>query len=285
MKDKIFRSLLFAAALFILLLSAAIVYALVSRSGETFQEYGFWGFVTNAEWDPRSATEEYGAFSFIMGTLYTAFFSLLLCVPFSLAVALFNGEYFKGKKISGVVRSVVDLLAGIPSIVYGLWGFYTVRSLLIELGVSAQGFSIFLSALVLAIMIIPYASSLSGEFLSMIPNNLKEGAYSLGATRLEVVQHISLPAAASGIVASYILALGRALGETMAVTMLIGNTNRIPGGLRDTGNTMASVIANQFGEADGLKLSALIAIGLLLFIITALINLIAKLVMKKLSHA
>ena len=123
MKDKIFRSLLFAAALFILLLSAAIVYALVSRSGETFQEYGFWGFVTNAEWDPRSATEEYGAFSFIMGTLYTAFFSLLLCVPFSLAVALFNGEYFKGKKISGVVRSVVDLLAGIPSIVYGLWGF------------------------------------------------------------------------------------------------------------------------------------------------------------------
>ena len=285
MKDKIFRSLLFAAALFILLLSAAIVYVLVSRSGETFQEYGFWGFVTNAEWDPRSATEEYGAFSFIMGTLYTAFFSLLLCVPFSLAVALFNGEYFKGKKISGVVRSVVDLLAGIPSIVYGLWGFYTVRPLLIELGVSAQGFSIFLSALVLAIMIIPYASSLSGEFLSMIPNNLKEGAYSLGATRLEVVQHISLPAAASGIVASYILALGRALGETMAVTMLIGNTNRIPGGLRDTGNTMASVIANQFGEADGLKLSALIAIGLLLFIITALINLIAKLVMKKLSHA
>jgi phosphate transport system permease protein len=285
MKDKIFRSLLFAAALFILLLSAAIVYALVSRSGETFQEYGFWGFVTNAEWDPRSPTEEYGAFSFIMGTLYTAFFSLLLCVPFSLAVALFNGEYFKGKKISGVVRSVVDLLAGIPSIVYGLWGFYTVRPLLIELGVSAQGFSIFLSALVLAIMIIPYASSLSGEFLSMIPNNLKEGAYSLGATRLEVVQHISLPAAASGIVASYILALGRALGETMAVTMLIGNTNRIPGGLRDTGNTMASVIANQFGEADGLKLSALIAIGLLLFIITALINLIAKLVMKKLSHA
>lgn len=285
MKDKIFKSLLFAAALFILLLSAAIVYALVSRSGETFQEYGFWGFVTNAEWDPRSATEEYGALSFIMGTLYTAFFSLILCVPFSLAVALFNGEYFKGKKIAGVVRSVVDLLAGIPSIVYGLWGFYTVRPLLIDLGVSAQGFGVSLSALVLAIMIIPYASSLSGEFLSMIPNNLKEGAYSLGATRLEVVQHISLPTAASGIVASYILALGRALGETMAVTMLIGNTNRIPGGLRDTGNTMASVIANQFGEADGLKLSALIAIGLLLFIITALINLIAKLVMKKLSHA
>jgi len=284
MKDKIFRFLLFVAALLILLLSAAIVYALVSRSGETFREYGIWGFITSAEWDPRSATEEYGALSFILGTLYTAFFALLLCVPFSLAVALFNGEYFKGKKIAGVVRSVVDLLAGIPSIVYGLWGFYTVRPLVIALDVNAQGFGIFLSSVVLAIMIIPYASSLSGEFLSMVPN-LKEGAYSLGATRIEVVQHISLPTAASGIVASYILALGRALGETMAVTMLIGNTNRIPGGLRGTGNTMASVIANQFGEADGLKLSALITIGLLLFIITAVINLIAKLVMKKLSHA
>lgn len=285
MKDKIFRLFLFVAALLVLVLAAAIVYALVSRSSEAFQEYGILEFMTNAEWDPRSATEEYGALSFILGTLYTAFFALLLCIPFALSVALFNGVYFKGKKIAGVVRSVVDLLAGIPSIVYGLWGFYTVRPLVIDLGVNAQGFGIFLSSIVLAIMIIPYASSLSSEFLSMVPNNLKEGAYSLGATRLEVVQYVSMPMASPGIVASFILALGRALGETMAVTMLIGNTNRIPHGLRDTGNTMASVIANQFGEADGLKLSALIAIGLLLFIITAVINLIAKLVMKKLSHA
>ncbi len=196
-------------------------------------------------------------------------------------MALFNGgEYFKGKKISSALSSIVDLLAGIPSILYGLWGFYTVRPVIIEMGVNAQGFGIFLSSIVLAIMIIPYASSLSSEFLSMVPDNLKEGAYSLGATQIEVIRHISLPTAASGIVAAYILALGRALGETMAVTMLIGNTNRIPLGLRDTGNTMASVIANQFGEADGLKLSALIAIGLLLFIITAVINLIAKIVMK-----
>lgn len=285
MKDKIFRTVLFLAAFVILLLTAGIIYALVSRSLEAFGEYGIWGFVSNAEWDPRSATEEYGALSFIMGTLYTAFFALFICIPFSLSVALFNGEYFKGKRISSAVSSVVDLLAGIPSIVYGLWGFYSVRPIVIELGINAQGFGIFLSSIVLAIMIIPYASSLSAEFISMVPNNMKEGAYSLGATRMEVIQRISLPTAASGIVASYILALGRALGETMAVTMLIGNTDRIPSGLRDTGNTMASVIANQFGEADGLKLSALIAIGLLLFIITAVINLIAKLVMKKLTPA
>jgi phosphate transport system permease protein len=117
----------------------------------------------------------------------------------------------------------------------------------------------------------------------MVPNNLKEGAYSLGATRIEMIRHVSLPMASSGIVAAYILALGRALGETMAVTMLIGNTNTVPTSLRDTGNTMASVIANQFGEADGLKLSALIGIGLLLFLITAIINLIAKLITKRLS--
>lgn len=284
MKDKIFRFLLFTAAFLILLLTAGIIYALVSRSTQTFQEYGVFGFLVNPEWDPRPATEEYGALSFVVGTLYTAFFALFLCFPFSLAVALFNGEYFKGKRISSVVSSVVDLLAGIPSIVYGLWGFYAIRPIIIELGINAQGFGIFLSSVVLAIMIIPYASSLSTEFISMVPKNLKEGAYSLGATRIEVVQHISIPSAISGVVASYILALGRALGETMAVTMLIGNTDRIPKGLLDTGNTMASVIANQFGEADGIKLSSLIAIGLLLFIITAIINLIAKLVMKRVAR-
>lgn len=152
-----------------------------------------------------------------------------------------------------------------------------------DLGLSSQGFGILTASLVLAIMIIPYAASLSAEFISMVPRELKEGAYSLGATRLEVIRNVIFPASGSGIFASYILALGRALGETMAVTMLIGNTNNIPYSLGDTGNTMASVIANQFGEADGLKLSSLIAIGLLLFLITAIINFIGKLIMKKLS--
>ena len=125
-------------------------------------------------------------------------------------------------------------------------------------------------------MIIPYASSLSAEFISMVPKELKEGAYSLGGTRLDVIRRVIFPVAGSGIFASYILALGRALGETMAVTML-------PTSFTSTGNTMASVIANQFGEADGLKLSSLIAIGLLLFLITAIINFIGKMIMKKLS--
>ena len=197
MKDKLFRVLLFIAAATVLLLTAGIIYALVGRSLAAFQEYGFFGFIANSEWDPRSATEEYGALSFIIGTLYTAFFALLICLIFSLPVALFNGEYFKGTRISAFVSSVVDLLAGIPSIVYGLWGFYTLRPLAVELGINAQGFGIFTASIVLAIMIIPYASSLSSEFLSMVPNNLKEGAYSLGATRIEVIQRISLPIASS----------------------------------------------------------------------------------------
>lgn len=213
----------------------------------------------------------------------TSFLALLICIPFSLPVALFTGEYFHNTRLSALISSVIDLLAGIPSIVYGLWGFYTLRPLLTDLHLSEQGFGILTSSIVLAIMIIPYAASLSSEFISMVPKELKEAAYSLGGTRLDVVRSVIFPASGSGIFASYVLALGRALGETMAVTMLIGNTNNIPDSLTSTGNTMASVIANQFGEADSLKLSSLIAIGLLLFLITTIINLIGKTIMKKLS--
>lgn len=278
MKDKIFKTLLFAAAFLILLLTAGIIYALINQSLDAFSKFGVIDFITSSEWDSRK--DEYGALSFIMGTLFTALLALLFCIPFSLPVALFNGEYFRGTKVATVVSSVVDLLAGIPSIVYGLWGFYTVRPILIDLGVNAQGFGILLASIVLAIMIVPYASSLSTEFISMVPNDLKEAGYSLGATNLEIINTVSLPTARSGIFAAYTLALGRALGETMAVTMLIGNTNNIPQGLRDTGNTMASIIANQFGEASGMKLSSLIAMGLLLFVITATINFVAKYIMK-----
>lgn len=282
MKDKLFKVILSVAGVFIILIAAGILYALASQSIPAIREFGLWDFITSTKWVDRS--DSYGALPFITGTLYTSLLALIFCIPFSLSVALFNGEYFRGKRISIVVGTVVDLLAGIPSIVYGLWGFYTVRPLLIGLGVNAQGFGVLLASIVLAIMIIPYASSLSAEFISMVPNDLKEGAYSLGATRLEVIRSISIPVAGSGIFAAYILAFGRALGETMAVTMLIGNTNNVPLSLSDTGNTMASVIANQFGEASGLKLSSLFAIGFLLFLITTLINLFAKAIIKKVSH-
>ena len=283
MKDKIFKALLLLAACIVLLLAAGMIYSLVSQSTAAFRHFGFFNFITTSDWNPREGEENYGALPFITGTVLTALLALFFCIPFSLPVALFNGEFFRDKKIAVTVGAVVNLLAGIPSIVYGLWGFYTLRPLIISLGLSEQGFGILTASIVLAIMIIPYASSLSTEFISMVPNELKEGAYSLGATRFEVIRAVSLPIAGSGIFASYMLALGRALGETMAVTMLIGNTNNIPQSLTDTGNTMASIIANQFGEASGLKLSSLIAIGLLLFMITAIINSIAKLIMKRIN--
>ena len=279
--DFIFKRLLFIASLLILLICAGIAYALVTGAWPAFAHFGFFGFIGSSTWDPTAGSESYGALSFIVGTLLTSFLALLFCIPFSLPVALFVGEYFKGKKIAGFISSVIDLLAGIPSIVYGLWGFYTFRTLLVDTGLSEQGFGVLTASIVLAIMIIPYATSLSAEFIKMVPNELKEGAYSLGATRYDIVRMVSFPVSGSGIFASYVLALGRALGETMAVTMLIGNTNLIPTSLTDTGNTMASIIANQFGEADGLKLSSLIAIGLLLFITTAVINFIGRLIMKK----
>lgn len=278
MKDKIFKSILFIASCLILVLTAGVIYALVTQSISAFSTFGLFNFISSTNWD--SVNNDFGALPFITGTLITALLALLFCIPFSLSIALFNGEYFKQTKMATIVSSIVDLLAGIPSIVFGLWGFYVLRPILIDMGFSAQGFGVLLASIVLAIMIIPYASSLSTEFISMVPNELKEAAYSLGATKMEVIKSVSLPVSMSGIFAAYILALGRALGETMAVTMLIGNTNNIPLHLSDTGNTMASIIANQFGEADGLKLSSLMAIGLLLFLITATINFIAKYILK-----
>ena len=247
-------------------------------------EFGFWHFIFSDDWVTTAGKESYGALPFITGTLLTTALALLMCIPFSLPVALFTGEYFRGKKIAAVLGTVIDLLAGIPSIIYGLWGFYVLRTVFMHLNLSPQGSGILTAAFVLAIMIVPYAASLSAEFIKMVPSDLKEGAYAMGATRAEVIKRVIFPMAGSGIFSAYILAIGRALGETMTVTMLIGNTNQMPDTLRTTGNTMASIIANQFGEADGLKLSSLIAIGLLLFLITAIINIIGKILIRRARH-
>ncbi len=278
--DKVTKALLFVSSLIILLLSAGIVLSLVGGAIPAFKEYGA-GFITSTVWNPTSGSQEYGAMPFIAGTIITSLLALIICIPMAFSTSLFIAEYYNGTRTAGILRSLVDLLAGIPSIVYGFWGFYALRPLLISTGLTDQGFGVFTASLVLAIMIVPYATSLSIEIISMVPAELKEAAYSLGATRREVIFNVVIPSARSGIVASFILALGRALGETMAVTMLIGNANVIPKGLFAPGNTMASVIANQFGEADGLKMSALIAIGLLLFVITALVNAAGKFIIKR----
>lgn len=284
MQDKIFRVLLILSAVVIPIIGGGIVYSLTADASGAFEHFGFWNFIFSDDWVTTAGKESYGALPFITGTLLTTILALLMCIPFSLPVALFTGEYFRGKKIAAVLGTVTDLLAGIPSIIYGLWGFYVLRNVFMHLNLSPQGSGILTAAFVLAIMIVPYAASLSSEFIKMVPSDLKEGAYAMGATRAEVIRRVVFPMAGSGIFSAYILAIGRALGETMTVTMLIGNTNQMPETLRATGNTMASIIANQFGEADGLKLSSLIAIGLLLFLITAVINMIGKILIRKARH-
>lgn len=284
MQEKIFRVLLILSAVVIPIIGGGIVYSLTADASGAFEHFGFWNFIFSDDWVTTAGKESYGALPFITGTLLTTILALLMCIPFSLPVALFTGEYFRGKKIAAVLGTVTDLLAGIPSIIYGLWGFYVLRNVFMHLNLSPQGSGILTAAFVLAIMIVPYAASLSSEFIKMVPSDLKEGAYAMGATRAEVIRRVVFPMAGSGIFSAYILAIGRALGETMTVTMLIGNTNQMPETLRTTGNTMASIIANQFGEADGLKLSSLIAIGLLLFLITAVINMIGKILIRKARH-
>ncbi|MBN2350773.1 MAG: phosphate ABC transporter permease subunit PstC [Bacteroidales bacterium] len=278
--EKVTKYILTFAAIIIVVIAGGMAFSLFGGAVPAFKEFGI-KFIFSSEWNPTEGRESYGALPFIAGTLITSMLALIICFPLAFSTSLFLGEYFKGKKIAGILGTLVDLLAGIPSIVYGLWGFYVLKPLFVNIGINEHGLGIFTASLVLAIMIIPYATSLSNEIISMVPDELKEAAYSLGATRREVITTIVMPTASSGVIASYVLSLGRALGETMAVTMLIGNANIIPKGLFGMGNTMASVIANQFGEADGLKLSSLIAIGLLLFLITALVNFLGKLIMKR----
>nr|MCR5456065.1 phosphate ABC transporter permease subunit PstC [Bacteroidales bacterium] len=240
MKEKVYNALLLFTAIIVPILCGGIVYALCTDAYEAFNHFGFLNFLTSAEWDYTEGAEHYGALAFITGTLMTTILALLLCIPFSLPMAMFIGEYFKGTWVASVFSTVTDLLAGIPSVIYGLWGFFTIRPLLMWLDISPQGSGIFTASFVLAIMILPYAASLSAEFIRMVPDDLKEAAYSLGATRAEVVRKIIFPVAGSGIFSSYILAIGRAVCETMTVTMLIGNTNNIPDSVTSTGNSMAS---------------------------------------------
>ena len=161
MNDKLYKILLFITALIMPIVCGGIVFALVTDAYDAFEHFGFLNFLTSSEWSYTEGHEQYGALPFITGTLMTTLLALIFCIPFSLPVALFVGEYFKGTKIASVLSTITDLLAGIPSIIYGLWGFYTLRPIIMALEVSPQGSSILTASIVLAIMIIPYASSLS----------------------------------------------------------------------------------------------------------------------------
>ncbi len=284
--DLIFKRGLSVMAYGMILLIVAIFITIVVSSTPSIKEFGI-GFIFSSDWNP--VEQIYSALPFIVGTLLSSILALLISLPFSMAIALLLGEYSTSGIVPSFIRSMVELMAGIPSVIYGFWGLLflvpIVRNIEIKFGVIPYGVGILTSSIILAIMIIPFSSSIAREVISMVPRNLKEAAYSLGSTRLEVITKVVIPYASSGIIAGILLSLGRAIGETMAVTMLIGNSNEIPKDIFAPANTMASVIANEFAEAgDGVPLAALFEIGLILFIMSVVINLVGRIIIRKMAH-
>jgi len=263
----------------------AIFFSLLLSSRPALVANGF-RFLTGAEWDP--VTDTFHSLAFVVGTLLTSLIALVISTVFSLALAVLMGEYFRTGPFASIMRTAVELLAGIPSVVYGFIGLFffvpAVRLLQEAVGAPPYGVGIFTSALLLAFMILPYSASIGREMISLVPGDLKEAALSLGATPSETVWKVTLPYARSGIFGGVLLSLGRALGETMAVTMVIGNSNSLTFNLLSPGNTMASVIANEFSEASSnVYLASLIEIALLLFVISTLINIAGKIVVNRMA--
>ncbi|HPB29899.1 MAG TPA: phosphate ABC transporter permease subunit PstC [Candidatus Sumerlaeota bacterium] len=290
--DFFFGGALGAAALAIVCILVLIFVLLFYKSLPAMKHFGP-GFVTGTQWDP--VNDEFGAFPFIVGTLVTSFAAILLTIPLSVATSLFIREYAP-PVVGGVISHMVDLLAAIPSVIYGMWGIFAmvpvVRLVQIFLNKHASfvpflsgapyGVGLMAAIIILVIMTLPYSISITRDVMNQVPLHLKEGAYALGATRWTMVRKIIIPYCRNGIMGGTTLALGRALGETMAVTMVIGNSTRLPRTLFDPANTIASIIANQFNEASGtLFVSALINLALILFLISFVINTIGRIIIHK----
>lgn len=283
MNDKRFNVLLGFAALVVVFIFAGFLFTLVVQSLPAVKQEGA-AFLYGSEWNP--VTTRFGALPFIIGTLMTSTIALAIAIPLSLSAGIVMGEYINSLWLRSVLNTLINVLASIPSVVFGLWGIEVViplvRSLAMSVGAPPYGAGILSASLVLAIMIIPYMSSMTREALVNVHAGLREGAYALGLTKQEVVTGIALPFAKNSIFAGILLSLGRALGETMAVTMLIGNATRIPTSLFSLGNTLASVIASQFNEAaSDVHRSAMMGLALILFVITMIIGWFGRTLMRK----
>ena len=287
--DRIFTSAMTACGLAVLGVLGLIVYELIRGSGLSWHAFGF-KFLAGSDWDP--VNEQFGALPFIYGTLVSSLLALLIAVPLAVGVAVFTTEMCP-RALRGPLSFFVELLAAIPSVIYGLWAIFVMVPILSQyvqpflaksLGWTGlfegppYGFGMLAAGIILAIMIVPIISSITREVLMVVPQHQREGVLALGATRWEMIRLGVLRNARAGIMGAIILGLGRALGETMAVTMVIGNRPEISKSLFASGYTMASVLANEFSEATGdVYLSALIEIGLALFLVTILVNALARL--------
>jgi len=278
-----------AGAVWAVLVTMAVTVAYFALPA--IREFGA-GFLVSTAWDPAEGQESYGALPMIYGTLVTSTIALLLAVPLGLGTAIFLNEDFLPERLRSVLVFLVELLAAIPSVVYGLWGISVVIPIMRDLGnwlhlelgfiplfgTPSVGPGILPAAIVLTIMILPLTTSLSRVSLAALPEDLREAALGLGATRWEAIFTVLVPAAFSGIAGGALAALGRAMGETMATTMIIGNSNALSASLLAPGNTLASLLANQIGEASGLQASSLMYAALVLMLMTFAVNVLSHVV-------
>ena len=299
--DALFRACSYGAALLVLIVLAGILGSIIYGGLPAFREFGF-GFLTSSAWNV--GTEQYGALVAVIGTLASAFLALLIGVPVSLGIAVFLTQLCPGWARKPVAMTI-ELLAAVPSIIYGMWGLFVFAPLFarfIQIPVSnlveglpivgtlfyarvPSGVGVLTAGIILAIMIVPFIASIARDMLDQIPTVLRESAYGIGCTTWEVVRHVLVPQAAVSIIGAIMLGLGRALGETMAVTFVIGNANRLSASIFDPSSTIASRIANEFNEADGLQLNALMALGCILFVITFVVLIIARLLTRRVQSA
>ncbi|MFZ4639140.1 MAG: phosphate ABC transporter permease subunit PstC [Nodosilinea sp.] len=284
--DRFFEGSALTFALFILVLLIAIALLILIQAWPAIQAYGP-GFLWTSSWNPVEGRQSFGVLPMIYGTLLTAALSLLLAIPLGLGTALFLSENFIPLKIRTVLVFLVELLAAIPSVVYGLWGIFVMipalKWFLGLLGITFTGPSILAASLILTVMILPIITAISRDSLAALPPELRQGSYGLGATRWGTIFRVLIPSAISGIVGGVMLALGRAMGETMAVTMLVGNANTISSSLLAPGNTISSLLANQFAEAKGIQVASLMYAAFVLVILTLLVNILADWVVRRLQ--
>ena len=238
------------------------------------------GFLVTSSWNPVNS--QYGVWPAIYGTIISSFIALAISVPIGLGVAIFLSEDYFPPAVQRVIVFLVELLAAVPSVVYGLWGIFVLIPFLKGF-TPLRGPGMLPAALILSVMILPTIAAISRDAITNVDIGLRQAAVGLGATRWEAILQIILPAASSGIIGGIMLALGRALGETMAVTMLIGNANKVDISVFAPSNTVSSLLANQFAEASGLQVAALMYAALILFLITLVVNVLAQLLVTRLQ--
>jgi len=294
MVDQGFRWTTIALASLVGLVLAGILLTVLMGSREAMGRFGF-QFLVLSDWDPVGDT--YGAFTAIYGTIVSSVLALLIAVPLGVGTAIFITENLIPVRIRQILGLMVELLAAIPSVVLGLWAIFVMEPFLrpfLELLHTSLGWMPFFSTvpmgpgmapaiLILVVMVLPIITAISRDSLQQVPTELRQAAYGIGTTRWEAILQVILPAAVSGITGGVMLALGRAMGETMAVTMIIGNSNNFTLSLLAPGNTIASMLANQFGEADGFQVSALMYAALVLMLLTLVVNVLAQWIVRRLS--